>query len=461
MTPRIPVLRQLLLLVLSVCSLVSAGHAAGSAFGLTIITHGYQPEGFGLNGEEPPVWVFSMAEAVRENAGNDVPIYVVRYDAQMGKAVLDWEVSIDTTSQTYSLNSATDIDIERKGGAIVLLNWVLESNNALNGLSTSQLGDEFVEFLFASAHTGHNLAEIPIHLIGHSRGASMNTRIAYDLAINGVVVDQVTSLDARPVGIDEPLDTYANTVFADSYYRTFAPLTPDGDPVPGAFNANLSSFVTGSSGCIEHSEVHAYYYATVDTDATYDKDGCIILTSQWFTDVGSTRHGTGFAYSRYAGPRVSRSLSGSSASGLNELISGAGGTGDRTILAATDQFWPNAFFDQRAFTTASITVGSSVSIPYYFADRNSQQTVSFAVDNDTNPFNNSGNSAYQAIGSTTHSARVGGSIGAASIPWTPSAAQTGLRYLQIKTTNGTFGIEGIARVRYDVSVMRGAIRLRG
>ena len=46
---------------------------------------------------------------------------------------------------------------------------------------------------------GRPLAQLPLHLIGHSRGGSVVTEMARLLGAQGVWVDQVTTLDPRPV----------------------------------------------------------------------------------------------------------------------------------------------------------------------------------------------------------------------------------------------------------------------
>ena len=77
------------------------------------------------------------------------------------------------------------------------------------------------------------LAELPIHLIGHSRGGSLVYALAGLLGEKGVWVDQVTTLDPHPLIIPGdlgnpdcgggPYDSiplvYENILFADNYYQ--------------------------------------------------------------------------------------------------------------------------------------------------------------------------------------------------------------------------------------------------
>ena len=69
---------------------------------------------------------------------------------------------------------------------------------------------------------GRPLAELPLHLVGHSRGGSVVTEMARVLGANGVWVDQVTTLDPRPVPQfgDATVTSWTNVLFADSYWQT-------------------------------------------------------------------------------------------------------------------------------------------------------------------------------------------------------------------------------------------------
>ena len=103
-------------------------------------------------------------------------------------------------------------------------------------ITAQSFADSFFNYLFGQTHNGHSLAEIPIHLIGHSRGCSLNARLAYLLAENGVLVDQVTTLDPHPCRpLDIPFEgndlvpaTYINVIFADNYWQSHLASFPDG-----------------------------------------------------------------------------------------------------------------------------------------------------------------------------------------------------------------------------------------
>src|SRR5207245_2756192 len=68
---------------------------------------------------------------------------------------------------------------------------------------------------------GHALAELPLHLAGHSRGGSVITEAARILGAQGVWVDQVTTLDPHPVSQfgDPSMKNYANILYADNFWQ--------------------------------------------------------------------------------------------------------------------------------------------------------------------------------------------------------------------------------------------------
>jgi hypothetical protein len=71
---------------------------------------------------------------------------------------------------------------------------------------------------------------LPIHLIGHSRGASLMVGLTKRLGEKGIWVDQLTGLDPHPVDGhndfldldfgDTPMASYVNVVYSESYWRT-------------------------------------------------------------------------------------------------------------------------------------------------------------------------------------------------------------------------------------------------
>lgn len=261
------------------------------------------------------------------------------------------------------------------------------------------------------------------------------------------MVDHVTSLDPHPVdGLskDWGMTNYVNTMFADNYYRIGDGF--NGESVAGSINTDLSRTLAanGSAGCFEHELVHTLYHGTIDVSQTAI-DGCQIRDVWFQQSIPATpRLITGYAFSRYADPSVLRPLGGI----YEHFIDWAGrrGQGVRTDVEPSNQVWPNVGFDQRSTIPTGIAVGQTVEIPYHFIDRNSEQTIIFSLDNDTNPFNDE--SGIRQIGIATHPRRVAGTVGSAKISWTASIAEASStpRFIQAKTTNTR---TDVARVRYD------------
>ena len=432
---------------------------AAPSHGLTIITHGFQ-----LNDTYLPNWAIEMADAIKARTGANIPIYRVWYDKQSGDPYLtggditsddqirlcDPPIGLPAGPCLYS--NVSNIDITSTGGAIILLDWA-DVSHATLGYPTQNVADRFFDYLFGRGHNGHNLAELPIHLIGHSRGASLNSRLAYRLAQNGILVDQVTTLDPHPVtsggGTDWVPETFDNVIFADNYYRTGAP--PSGQSVAGAMNYDLEYTVTGDSLalyttiCSEHMQVHAYYYGTINLFSAYDAQ---TYTSVDYCQIHDTwyqlnplhplpaRSETGYNFSSYTDTLLARP-----ASGLNTWLANAGGTGSRTSVNSAFQFWPNVWFDQRGTFPERVTVGQTVNIPYYYADRSFSQTITFFTDNDTNPFDGG-----VSIGvPETLGSHPTGTIGSTTFSWTPTAADIGTHYIRATTTNNPTDY----RVRHD------------
>lgn len=91
---------------------------------------------------------------------------------------------------------------------------------------------------------------VPLHLIGHSRGGSVVSRLAYRLGGTGIWVDHVTTLDPQPITTcgDFQVGAWENVLFADNYYRdsvSKAGAPPYGEPIVGTYERSLNGIVTG------------------------------------------------------------------------------------------------------------------------------------------------------------------------------------------------------------------------
>lgn len=240
------------------------------------------------------------------------------------------------------------------------------------------------------------LAQLPIHLIGHSRGASLISEMARGLGEKGAWVDQVTYLDPHPVdGIrdpfsfdfdDAPMRVYENVQYAEDYWRTQGDTNLDftGEAVTGAYNLQLSESVLTSGGySVEHSDTHLWYHGTIGPvgGPFSNNDGGASVGAAWYSSPHPSRDTTGFRYSRLGkGTRP--------AAGLKS----AGATRDAVTLTASGSgIWDNIQINGLA-SDLTLTQGANLPIPITFEDKSTggglrDSTVTVGFDRDDNPFN--------------------------------------------------------------------------
>lgn len=410
--------------------------------GLTIITHGY------IIGQELPQWVRNMANEVNTRLDVSHPIYRLQYDKEgLGKE----------DDKIYLRDGDINIDTSSTGGAIIMLDWASLSDEVLQ-YKTQEVADKFYEYLFEnnSSPIENKLEEIPIHLIGHSRGASLNSRIAERLAKKGIIIEQVTTLDPHPVTgttADDVLPTtYINTIYADNYYQIGDGLHDfEGRPVYGAADHVLAGiFEEDEEGlaCVAHSLVHTYYLGTVNPDQ--ESDGTCDINEEWY---GSDflRRKTGFNYNRSANYHQ-RGLHEGYWIGLVDKNGHSYGVGKREGVELLSERFPNAGFIQDWRFQKRYEVGVPADIEYYFSDRNSGgnslQRVELFLDDNKNPYDNENNDKFRIITNATHSTGTGIVIRSSSVSWIPELGDTegGIRYIGLKTTNDALSTE---YVRYD------------
>jgi len=88
------------------------------------------------------------------------------------------------------------------------------------------------------------IAELPIHLIGFSRGGGMIFQIVKLLGEQGIEVEQVTPLDPHPLTSADPQSTpqtidaniqlFENILFVDNYYQNIE--IPTGQYLTNSYN---------------------------------------------------------------------------------------------------------------------------------------------------------------------------------------------------------------------------------
>ncbi|MEO6434134.1 MAG: hypothetical protein ABIP55_00005, partial [Tepidisphaeraceae bacterium] len=302
--------------------------------GVTLITHGFN----GSTGD----WVTTMGSAV----------------ALFGGALANQPRYLMTVTDPGHDGGALSVASTRLGAApaswanadiVVLLDWSDIAGSPFGGYSrpSADVGAAVAQKLLAASSIpdlSAPLAELPLHLLGHSRGASAISEIARGLGQRGVWVDQLTFFDPHPVdGIREPIFTpnlgdaamkvFDNVRFADNYWRTEGNGSFDftGEAVNGAYNLQLSeSVMTGTGYSAEHSDTHLWYHGTIGSPSGappfQNSDGGASVGGNWYTSPHPSRDATGFLYSRLGeGTRPAAGLKSSGAfrDSLALTVSGA------------------------------------------------------------------------------------------------------------------------------------------
>lgn len=416
-----------------------------SAFGLTIITHGYQLPPWIPTAPFFPAWVTEMAFAVSRRMGegdaNRVPIDRLRLT---GSA--PWFLPRVVSQECQNCGGgAPRFGADGVAAGIVMVDWseIAGGISPVSTDTTEQVADAVFDHLFADTAVSTQLISVPLHLIGHSRGGSLVSRLAHRFAQRGIWVDHVTTLDPHPLTRDFEVSSWENILFADNLYRTGGTaIIPDGEPILGTYERNLTSVTTGRGEACEvqggrngssHEQVHTYYHGTIDTTATCaDK---VEIQTDWYNS-DYPRERTGYHFSRTGG---GDRYSGKALEGLHYRLARSG-TANRELVQVTQPAWPNATFMPLA--SYNLTAGSSVKLIYFYQDADSPMDVEFFLDDDANPFNNDGNSCYRKIGEDWDLPSRHVISAPQTFDWTPRESDLGTWYLQIKASD-------VPRVRYD------------
>ncbi len=369
--------------------------------GITLITHGYN--------SDVDSWVTAAANAIA--ARPDLAIDPLVYRVEVTDPGHDeGPLEVVNTSFSGALPTAADtVDPE----IFLLLNWTDVAGAPLFGHVRSTydvaaaVADRLLTPGFLSGLTTP-VAELPMHLLGHSRGGSLVGELAHQLGLHGVWVEQVTTWDPHPVdGIkepsllnfdfgDAPMVRYENVGFWDNYWRTDGDSSLDftGEPVAQTANLQLSEAVLSNGGYgNEHSDTHLWYHGTIDlSEAPPANDGTEDVPNQWFGAPHPERYDSGYLYSRLVGGTRP-------AAGLSDQLGGAASGADVDWSAAA---WPNLLELRLAGASSTFSLGQTVPVTYYHQDADSGATVSFFFDEDQNPYNN--NQQYvgqQAVAQST------------------------------------------------------------
>ncbi|MCI0564762.1 MAG: hypothetical protein MN733_40365, partial [Nitrososphaera sp.] len=359
------------------------------AAGVTIITHG-----FAGNVDD---WIIPMTQKIPRYNGfpgsTNFTCYEVYFvEPFFGAGYFPTQARIGGVTPTNSQTAEIFIKLDWSPLAISLLNSATDIAASVTPLL---LSTNFIPEL-----GGRSLAELPIHLIGHSRGASVISEISRLLGMKGIWVDDMTFLDAHPVGVygDANVDVYRNVLFADNYWQTnFDSFCPNGQRISGAYNRYLSNLL-GGYAC-PHSNVHLWYHGTID-GSTPTSDTRVSLTESeratWWTPSELRGTNAGFYYSLLGkGDRLSTNEpsglgSGAIRDGYNQFWDfGVGVASNRTRLPDNDGSWPNVIkFD--VIGTNELPVGETTLMKYYYQfgkGPSERATIRFYLDRDVSPLN--------------------------------------------------------------------------
>lgn len=375
------------------CANVPRAHAGG----LTLITHG-------LNGNIND-WVTAMGQQLKDSPrfpGTNYSCYKLYFIPGGSNYVVTW------SRLAGSQPALTD-----SGEIVVLLDWGPLSDGS--SYTTYQVANAVVPALlqtnFISELAGHSLAEMPIHLVGHSRGGSLICQISRLLGTNGIWVDHLTTLDPHPLNndgffdfiysaVDAPCATYENVLFHDNYYQLLNSLI-HGEQVAGSYHRQLTYLTGGYEGGLypQHSDVHLWYHGTVELDTPAYDNAATLGTAErqtwWSTNEASGRF-AGFYYSLLSGgDRLSTNQPASSGSprisdGYNQLWSlGAGVLNNRTALPTNNGGSANAIkLDIIGTNFVAFGQTNNATLFYQWAKPASSNAVlSLYLDDDLNPYN--------------------------------------------------------------------------
>ena len=155
--------------------------------GVTVITHGFN--------SDITSWIIPMAGRI------------TAYGTFPGTNSTCYALSITKSGSTYTATPSLIAGVppltSESGEIIIKLDW--STIDTTLGVSTVNIATAAAAALLSTNLLpelgGRALVELPLHLTGHSRGASVVTEAARILGAQGIWADQVTTLDPYPVSL--------------------------------------------------------------------------------------------------------------------------------------------------------------------------------------------------------------------------------------------------------------------
>lgn len=374
--------------------------------GVTIITHGFNS---GTTG-----WMSNWSSVILPR----VPIISGQSSITQYTIYATAEGMFDPVSVTLGPRIGDQPVTTMNCEVVILLDWsAIDVHMATTGRDTTTVAEAVVEKIldpiFFPDLTGHLITEMPIHVIGHSRGGSLVCELARLLGERGIWIDHLTTLDPHPLqggfksgdqlsglsdtkfNLNDALpQIYTNTLFADNYWREGEGAIPNGRLIEGAYNRNVGDLDGGyalTSGG-DHSDTHLWYFGTIDIQTpTSNGDGIPItqaMRDYWWNSLEEKGFKTGFYFNRIAawewGPTDPR-LAVSVRDGLHTAL---GGDGHRDVLTLSPSpQWPNVCIQEVGDGGSMFQVESNIPITYLAQDGDGSMSVTLMKDSDTNPYN--------------------------------------------------------------------------
>lgn len=368
---------------------------SAAAAGVTIITHG-------LNGNANG-WVTGMA--------NQIPNYHNFHGTNYTFYKVYFYYSGGVYYPTNSRIGGGPPSVIDSGEIIIAFDWsqLAAGGNSFNTYQVANvLNSVLLSTNFITELNGHALCELPIHLIGHSRGGSLMCQTSFLLGTNGVWVDHLTTLDPHPLNdpnfpldfllysaIDAPCATYQNVLFHDNYWQNNA-LFIYGESVSGAYIRQLYNLAGGYQS--DHSNVHLWYHGTVDErDPASDTEAQITDAefNTWYVPYENYGYNAGFLWGLIGGgDRTSTDSPLGFAtpmirSGFNQYWGdmGGGANANRTPLPSNNGKWPNIV--KFNITGTNVVAAGSLAVTKFFYQYGgtSNVTIQIYFDKDLNPYN--------------------------------------------------------------------------
>jgi hypothetical protein len=354
--------------------------------GVTLITHGFN--------SDITSWILPMASRFPGHPGFP------------GTQLTCYEIEITASGGGFA-TTATRLDgpapdASDSGEIVVKLDWSsIDTGQATTGEVAAAAASALLSTGLIPENDGRPLAELPLHLIGHSRGASVVSEISRELGKRGVWVDHLTLLDPVPISGDAPVVVWENVLYADNFYQRLNALPfgldPMGNAITGTYNRKLLNL--NGANASAHSDVHLWYHGTIElaTPAT-DTQQTITSTirSNWWTAAESSGATVGFHYSRIGGgDRLSTATPAGSGTdaidkGYNRLWDlGAGVAANRSLVTGKNALWPSLITARRS-SPASLPAGTAfdLELRYQSDDASAGSPVlTVTLDPDANPWN--------------------------------------------------------------------------